>query len=88
MSIFSVRLAGSASRSWQSSIGERRERWLLLSLYSIESLGSIVALIDPSYLISNYVTFGLVPCTVCLAGMPSRVVPLQNQPLVLFLSKL
>jgi len=50
-------------------MGERLERWLLLLLYGGGSLGSIVALIDPLYLISDYMTSGLVFCAVCLAGV-------------------
>ena len=69
MSISLVRLAGSAGCSWRSSIGECRECWLLLLLYGVGLLGLIVALINPSYLISDYVTIGLVSCVVCLAGV-------------------
>jgi len=50
-------------------MGKRLECWLLLLLYGVGSLGLIVALIDPSYLISDYVTLGLVSCAVCLADV-------------------
>ena len=69
MSISLVRLAGNASYSWQSSIGEYLEYQSLLLLYSNRLLGLIVTLINLSYLISNYITSGLVSCIICLAGM-------------------
>jgi hypothetical protein len=50
-------------------MGERLECWLLLSLYGVESLGLIVALINPVYLNSDYVPSGL--CLLYLS--PGRV---------------
>jgi hypothetical protein len=50
-------------------MGERLERWSLRSLRGVGSLGSIVAPIDPPYLISDHMTSGLVPCAVRLAGV-------------------
>jgi len=50
-------------------MGEHIEYWPLLLLYGVGLLGLIIALIDLSYLISDYVTGSLVPCAVCLAGV-------------------
>jgi len=53
-------------------MGKCLEHWLLLLLYGGGLLGLIVASINPPYLISDYITSGLVPCIVCLVGVLAK----------------